>query len=309
METAPYFAELAEGPSGGTGVWLRADDGVRIRAVFWPDGAQGTVFLFPGRCEYVEKYGRTAANLAVRGFATLAVDWRGQGLSDRLLTNPDIGHVQRFTDYQFDVQACLALADAQGLPKPWFLLAHSMGGAIGLRALTNRAPFAAAGFSAPMWGIVIAPSLKHVAATVPRIARSMGLGGRQTPTTSPASYFLHAPFEGNFLTTDETYWAYMTRQAAFHPRFRLGGPSLTWLAEALSETYALQTLSPPSVRTIIGVGTEEKIVDVTAMKRVAARWATAELVVYQGAEHELLMERPDVRTAFLDRMETLFLEV
>ena len=60
--------------------------GVRIRVGLWHrQGPAGTVLLFPGRTEYVEKYGRTARLLAARGLATLVIDWRGQGIADRLV--------------------------------------------------------------------------------------------------------------------------------------------------------------------------------------------------------------------------------
>lgn len=305
METAPFHADLARGPGGGAAVWLRADDGLRIRAGHWAGDGTGTVFLFPGRCEYVEKYGLAAAELAARGYDAVALDWRGQGLSDRLLRNPDIGHVRRFTDYQKDVDALLGFARARGLPRPWFVIGHSMGGAIGLRALMERAPFAAAAFSAPMWGIVIAPNLRHVARTLPFAARRLGFGGRQAPTTNGADYFLTAPFEGNFLTTDREMWDYMKAQATAIPRFRLGGPSLTWLAEALIETRALHVLPKPDVPCHASVGTLEKIVDSDAIARLAADWSSCSFALVEGAEHELLMERPEVRTSFLDRaMET-----
>ena len=90
--------------------------------------------MFPGRTEYIEKYGDCAAEFTGRGFAFLAVDWRGQGLADRLLDDVRVGHVDQFTDYQHDVQATLDLAADLNLPKPWFVIGHSMGGAIGLRA-------------------------------------------------------------------------------------------------------------------------------------------------------------------------------
>jgi len=44
---------------------------------------KGTVLLFPGRTEYIEKYGPAAADFLARGFATVVIDWRGQGLADR----------------------------------------------------------------------------------------------------------------------------------------------------------------------------------------------------------------------------------
>ncbi len=305
-EAAPFHADLAEGPQDGSAVWLRAADGVRVRAGHWPGGPRGTIFIFPGRCEYIEKYGRTAQDCRERGYTTVAIDWRGQGLSDRLLKNPDIGHVRRFADYQADLAAVLAWAHTSDLPQPWFLIAHSMGGAIGLRALTAGAPFEAAAFSAPMWGILIAPKLKHIARTVPIFARHIGLGGRQAPTTDRADFFLAAPFEGNFLTTDRGMWDYMKAQAAAQPRFRLGGPSLTWLAEALSETRALHLLPRPKLPAHVTIGGEEKIVDPDAVRRLTETWPSADLAFVPEAEHEILMERPAIRTGFLDRAEAMF---
>ncbi len=305
MERAPFLSDLAEGPDGAA-YWIRGRDGVRCRAAVWPAGAGGTVFLFPGRCEYVEKYGRTAMELAQAGFASVAIDWRGQGMSDRLLGNPDIGHVGRFTDYQNDARAVVELAHLHQLPQPWFLIAHSMGGAIGLRSLIEGLPFRAAAFSAPMWGILIAPNLRHVARTLPVVARAVGFGGRQAPTTNGPDFFLTTPFEGNFLTTDREMWEHMKRQAAAHPRFRLGGPSLTWLAEALAEMRALHRLPKPDVPAHASVGSLEKIVDAAAVERLADAWASCGFAFHADAEHELLMERAEVRKAFLANALDMF---
>ena len=70
MTPAPLYTDIADGPSGGQAFWLTAEDGVRLRAAIWPGGSKGTVFLLPGRTEYIEKYGRAAGDLAARGFAT-----------------------------------------------------------------------------------------------------------------------------------------------------------------------------------------------------------------------------------------------
>lgn len=306
MQPAPFRADLAEGPEGGRALWLAAEDGVRIRAGLWPGGAAGTVFVFPGRCEHIEKYGRTAGDIRARGFSAVAVDWRGQGLADRLLRDPTIGHVRRFTDYQHDVRALLAMAEAERLPRPWYLLAHSMGGCIGLRSLADGAPFAAAGFSAPMWGVRIAPKLETVAQVLPVVATRLGLGGRRTPTTGRPSYLLEAPFEGNMLTTDPEMWAYMVRQAQGEERFRLGGPSLTWLAEALAETHALSRLPRPRLPAHASVGEFEKIVIAEAVEAMMSGWPMGSYARVEGAEHELLMETPAIRGGFLDRVFETF---
>ena len=57
----------------------------------------------------------------------------------------------------------------------------------------------------------------------------------------------------------------------------------------------------PRIPAHASIGTEEKIVETAAVERIALRWESATYTVVEGAEHELLMERPEIRTAFLDR--------
>ena len=97
MIEAPFHAELAEGPAGARAFWISSTDNLRLRVAHYPGPADatGTVLMFPGRTEYAEKYGRVAADLADLGFHTLAIDWRGQGLADRMLEDRRAGHVKK----------------------------------------------------------------------------------------------------------------------------------------------------------------------------------------------------------------------
>ena len=279
---------------------------MRVRAALWPGGARGTVLLFPGRTEYIEKYGRTAQELLARGYATLTIDWRGQGLSDRSLSDVLTGHVHEFSDYQKDVRALRRLAEALGVPRPLHLLAHSMGGAIGLRALHDGLDVAAAAFSAPMWGIALPAALRPVAWSISWAGRSVGLGHRYAPGTGATSYVGVAPFEGNLLTGDAEMYRYMARQTVERPELALGGPSLHWLLEALNETRALRRRAPPTTPVHCAVGSEERIVDVQAIHDVMRHWQQGRLDVIDGARHEVLMETPEIRRQFLDAAASLF---
>ncbi|MFP4328055.1 MAG: alpha/beta fold hydrolase [Paracoccaceae bacterium] len=274
----------------------------------WPvPDAQGTVLLFPGRTEYVEKYGRTAGELAARGLATLAVDWRGQGLADRLLDIPEPGHVGQFLDYQHDVAAMLQAARALDMPKPWFLLAHSMGGAIGLRALIEGLPVAAAAFTGPMWGIRIAALMRPAAWALSWGSSIVGLGHRIAPGTGPVSYVATAGFEDNTLTTDVGMFRYMQDQVRRRPELQLAGPSLHWLREALAECRALTRLPAPPLPCTAFVGTRERIVDLQRIEQRMKGWPGGRLEWLEGAEHEVLMERPPIRGRVLDRLAEHFL--
>jgi len=102
LTPAPLFTDVHPGPDTGLAHWIETSDGKKLRVAHWTvEGAKGTVLLFPGRTEYVEKYGITAAELARRGLAVMAIDWRGQGLADRLLPDPLVGHVETFSDWLF----------------------------------------------------------------------------------------------------------------------------------------------------------------------------------------------------------------
>ncbi len=307
MTPAPLFNEVAEGPDDGQGVWLQTSDGKRLRAGFWnAAGPKGTVVLLPGRSEYVEKYGRTAAALSQSGYATLTVDWRGQGMSDRALVDPLVGHVTDFAEYQTDLDVLMSFARAQGLPQPLHMLAHSMGGTIGLRALMRGLPFRTAVFSGPMWGILISPAMRPVATVLSATSTLLGYSHRYVLGTGPAIYVTDSPFERNTLTTNPDMWDYMRRQALAHPELSLGGPSFGWLHAALTECRALGRLPSPVLPTLCAMGARERIVDPAPILARMSRWPNGHLRIVQNSEHEVLMERPALRDAFLTDATALF---
>jgi lysophospholipase len=305
LRGAPYFKDVAEAPDGRA-LWLKTGDEVTIRTVVWPTGNQGTVFLFPGRTEYAEKFGRIAGDLARAGYSSLAIDWRGQGLADRALRDPMIGHVSNFLEYQHDVRSVVAMAEDLDLPRPWHVMANSMGGAIALRTLTLTDTFASAVFSSPMWGIIVPRGLKHSLPHLTRLGHLVGQGQRLMPSRTNQSYVLTHPFEDNDLTCDPEVWNYMRRQAQAQPRFQLGGPSVSWAAAALAETRALRRTPLPDIPVRVGLGTEERIVDPAAIYATVDRWGSATLTMYSGARHELMMETPPIRDGFLANALALF---
>lgn len=307
MEQAPLFEDVADAPTGGAAHWLTTSDGLRIRAAHWThDGAKGTVLLFPGRTEYIEKYGRAACELRARGYATLIVDWRGQGIADRLAPDRGLGHVNFFADYQHDVAALLTHARQLGLPEPYYLLAHSMGGCIGLRALTEGLPVKAAAFSAPMWGIQMSAALRPFAWGVSTIGRRMGLGTRVSPGEDTTSYLGTVTLAENALTNDAEMFEHMQNQITQHPDLGLGGPSLLWLNEALLEMRRLTAMPAPRVPALTFLGTDETIVDPARIRSKMAKWPDGKLEVIHTGKHEMLMESPAIKDPIYDDIAAHF---
>src|SRR5215470_19887706 len=115
---------------------LKTSDGVELRYARWapPPGRKGTVCLFQGRAEFIEKYFETVRDLRNRGFAVATLDWRGQGGSQRMLRNPRKGYVRNFGQYQIDLETFVNEIVLPDCPPPFFALAHSMGAVVLLRA-------------------------------------------------------------------------------------------------------------------------------------------------------------------------------
>jgi lysophospholipase len=306
MEAAPFHADVSTHPEGAEAFWLRTRDGVRIRIAVWRAGTRGTVLMFPGRTEYIEKYTHVAAEMGARGYATVIVDWRGQGLADRPLADRAMGHVHRFRDYQHDVAAVTDAVQTLGLPGPMFLMAHSMGGCIGLRSLIGGLAVRAVAFTGPMWGIKITPALRPVAWVMGFGARALGMDHRYAPTTGPETYVLAAPFADNTLTRDPDMYAMMQRQMAAHPELALGGPSMTWLLEGLIETRALFSMRSPAVPCLTAMGAVERIVDQPRIRERMTRWPGGRLDEYADAEHEIIMETPAHRARLFTDAAELF---
>lgn len=302
-ESAPFYEAVAEGPPNVAASWVRAADGTRLRMAVWPNGPKGTVLMFPGRTEYVEKYGRVAADLAANGYGMAAFDWRGQGLADRPAHRRDMGHVGSFDEYRQDVAAFLKALEPMDLPKPWFLIGHSMGGCIGLRALYDGLDVAAAAFTGPMWGLQMSSLLRTLSPAITTLAGPMGFGKTFAPTTGP---WEPLTFEDNTLTTDRDQFDYMARQTDAHPELALGGPSVTWVKAALHETGELMDMAPLDLPTLAIVGSEERVVDIDATRTRMASWPKGSFLSIEGGRHEVLMEAEALRTASLKAILALF---
>jgi alpha-beta hydrolase superfamily lysophospholipase len=130
-------------------------DGLPLHARFWPGTSpRGILVLAHGLGEHGGCYDRTAEELAaVPGLVdVLAVDFRGHGRSPGRR-----GFVRRYEDLIGDLRAGLAWAAGRWPGGPRFLLGHSNGGQVALRAVLEG------GADLGLDGLVLSnPSLKLV---------------------------------------------------------------------------------------------------------------------------------------------------
>ncbi|MDZ4692703.1 alpha/beta hydrolase [Terricaulis sp.] len=287
-----------DAPEGAEEHWLEGRGGVKVRVVSAPSigAARGSVIVAPGRTEFIEKYFEVMRELQARGFAVFCIDWRGQGLSGREVENGLKGHFASFDDPVNDLSTALKLLSAK-LPRPHIGLAHSMGGAILLRALqTRRVELDAAAFTAPMWGIA---GLNEVAKKYARFMTSLGAGGQFAPSVE--TKWKRENFKKNPVTHDRERHARCQGLIAEEPRLALAGPTIGWVAAAADATEGfLQPGAMAHVRIPILVATaaEEQLVDNAAQVQVIEQLPDAQHITIAGAKHEILMETDDLRAQF-----------
>ncbi len=278
---------------------IKTPDGVSLRFARWapPPGRKGTICLFQGRAEFIEKYFETVRDLRSRGFAVATLDWRGQGLSERALSNERKGYVRSFSQYDIDLETFINEIVLPDCPPPVFALAHSMGATILLRnAYHGHRWFDRMVLLAPL---VALPGMRRSMATRMSVKalRMLGLGGMYVPG-GDASVMMQRPFIGNLLTSDPVRYARNVAVLEAEPRLAIGWPTVAWADAAFRVMNELAEPSfPAKIRQpilIIAAG-QDQIVSTPAIDGFAVRLRAASHLIVPGARHELLMEQDRFR--------------
>lgn len=286
-------------PAGAQLHALTTADGIALRAASWMPAAPpiGTVLVCTGRTEFIEKYFEFIGEILQRGYAVVCFDWRGQGLSQRLLADRTKGHVGRFADYDLDMDAVMA-GPMAGMPRPFVLFGHSMGGHLALRHLARRPEdFERAVLSAPMLKVWLHWSLRAITGLLARSMRWAGRGEGFTPGGA-GNDGVATPYEENRVTSDRGRYERNNAILRADPELALCGPTWHWLKEAFASMRMLRkrTFAPKILCPLLIIGAaHDRVVhqgpDMTLIRGVKRGL----FVLFSDAEHELVQERDDVR--------------
>lgn len=291
-------------PSGAVSGTIQASDGTSLRFARWRPTARktlGTVCLLQGRAEFIEKYFEVIGDLRRRGFAVAALDWRGQGGSQRPLANARKGHVDTFEQFDSDLAAFMEKVVLPDCAPPFFALAHSMGGNILLRnARRSPAWFDRQVLCAPMLTLSASEGRVPGMFGLAEVLCLMGFGDAFVPGGS-ATNAGTMPFARNAVTSDPARFRRNNRVIEIAPALGLGSPTLAWLCaagEAIGEV--MDPDFPPRVKvpTLMIAAGDDRIVSSRAIETVAFRMKIGSHIVIPAARHEILMERELYREQF-----------
>ncbi len=293
-------------PSGPVVGAFDGYDGKPMRYALWQatrGPRRGSVCLFHGRGEFIEKYFETVADLRGRGFAVATFDWRGQGGSHRALSNPRKGHIKDFMEYEKDILRFMKDIVLPDCPPPFYALAHSMGGNILLRhAARPGSWFDRIILTAPM--IAFADERVGVPQNLARLyAEASSITGMATAYIYGGNDDVEgiSRFEDNPLTSDRERWSRNKAVLEVAPELGLGAPTVGWLRAAYrSNAIISHRAFGPNLKipVMLFAAGKDSIVSTRAVEEFGVGLKVGNLVLIPGCRHEILQERDVFRQRF-----------
>lgn len=286
-------------PAGGEIEVVETADGAKLRTAFFPAGNQrGSVVLLNGRCEFIEKYFEVIEDLRKRGFSVATMDWRGQGLSSRALPVSEKGHINDFGAFKSDLRYFIDKIVKPRFNGPRVLMTHSMGGLPALMLLNEGCDaFQCAVLCAPMTRLALSPAMEIGARTLAGAA--CNLGWSRVSALGVKEHSLQ--FEGNILTSDKRRHDRFRELQAAAPNACVFAPTYGWLNAAMKgvddihKPGRLNGVKTPVL--IISAGKDE-LVDSNDHRQLAAQYEIINQIEIDGALHEILMERDEIRDQY-----------
>lgn len=276
--------------------------GVTIHYQRFDQDCNGTaIIVLPGWSEPYLKYAEVIYDLRRKQYCVYAMDHRGQGLSARVVDNPQLGHVDDFSQYVRDLARFYQLVVAPQKPGKTVLLSHSMGGLI--------AAWYAAQQPQDIDGIVmIAPMLEvntgawpqWLAYSIVSVLDWLGFGESFVIGQGP---WEEKPFAENRLTHSAVRYRFGVDLFRQNQALVVGGVSNRWLKTSMEYGDRVMRAAPEINTSILLFEAEQDGFVMHEPQRRFCRLAPrCERVYIPGSKHELLMETDTIRDAVFTRI-------
>jgi len=286
-------------PKGGEVFDITTADKATLRAAIFPvENARGGVVLMGGRSEFIEKYFEVIEDLHQRGLSVATFDWRGQGLSSRLLPVSEKGHINDIGAYMADLRNFTEDIVRPRFDGPLFLMTHSMGGLPALMLLAGGYDaFARAVLCAPMTSFYPKVSQRVVVRTLAGTACTMGWS--RVSVLGVKEYSLD--FDGNVLTTDRRRHERFRELQAAAPNAIIGAPTYGWVnasIKAMDQIHKPGALAGITTPSLIISAENDQLIDASDHCDLAAAYDQIDCLTIKDALHEIMMERDALRDQY-----------
>jgi len=297
---APYL-ELDEykAPKGINSIFIPMKDGKRIRLIYWQNTSdkkdnRGTILLQQGHNEFIEKYFETIQEFLDRSFNVVCFDWRGQGMSDKIINDENKQFIDDFNTHDKDLEFIIENFIQKKFKKPLIGIGHSMGGCILLSFLKeHKNIFDRVILSAPMLGFrnekIIMPFIKLANLLFSEVDYLIG---------SKPNMGKETPFKDNELTTDKVRYLRTLSLVRKKPDIRLWGITNGWAKAVKIKLLSMRKkgwAEDISYKILFLNNLKDKVVSTQHIKSMAERLEDSTIINFNNTEHEIFMEKDEHR--------------
>jgi len=289
-----------------------------------------SVIVSVGQAEPVAKYDEFLHDLMSQGYSPIyVVEHRGQGTSDRLLSDHFKNHVESSEDFVADFKQFVDLAVEEiGPLTPKFLACHSMGCAVAFRHLLNEyqaqqpTVFNAIVANAPLIKADTNPFPYPVATAIGEVMVAFGIGEWYAPTKDkPFEEYYGDDAFANSTTSSLERWVRHRDRCVVHRDIKLGADQHTGMClggvtgqfakeffdlfDAIDEfNDSLGKISTPVLIQMAGIpsGSDGLVLNPETTNFCKKSLKACTLSEYSDSKHNIWWERDEIRDPALAEM-------
>lgn len=266
-------------------------------------GANDAVIVLPGRTEPTKKYAEVVYDLSHLDVDFFMWDPRGQGYSDRLLSDIQKGYVESYKDYITDFTTFMK-NEVIGKYENVYIVAHSMGAAISLRYVQlNPGVIKKMVLSSPMLQLKTQGLPESATVGIMGFLKTIGKKRDYIPGGGPLDK--PVPFSENRVTASEDRYAMAREIDAKEPELLMGSATVNWVFEAIRMTKKIfrnrkKLRSTPIL--MFQAGNDEFSKD-RRQRVLCEQSANCTLERFEDSKHEMFQERDVIRDKVMNLTE------
>jgi len=282
--------------------YFQTRDALKIAyKIFDVRDAKANIVISSGRTESMVKYQELIYDLNRNGYSVYILDHRGQGYSQRVTEDTQMGHVNNFFNYVLDLREFVSLI----VPKDreLILLGHSMGGAIAsLYVQSYPKDFDLLILSSPMHQPIVLNSFLSDFAC--RFLVKTGINFESYVPGGKSYDKSQHKFKNNPFTHSKSRYEVVKTAYEKESSTKIGAPSVGWLYEAcMWSEKSVDMARKIEIPVLLLQASEDKIVNASAQEEFCENVSGGcELVIIKGANHEMFIERDSLRKEVLNSL-------
>ena len=307
-QEAPYLElDNYKAPKGFKCIFIPMDNNKKIRLAYWQNSSiqseiRGTILLQQGHNEFIEKYFETIQELLNRNFNVVCFDWRGQGLSDKMINDEHKQYVEDFNIHETDLSFIIKEFITKNFEKPLIGIGHSMGGLIMLSFLKkNTQIFERVILSAPMLGF----NNEKVLLPVMTLINKFGSNKNYLIGSRP-NMGKETPFNNNDLTSDKFRYERTQALVRKHPNIRLWGVTKGWFRAAKNKLFEIRKKGwAENIKTeILFINNiNDRVISSKHISIMNRRLPNSRVKEFYETEHEIFMEKDKYRNLMWNEID------